>query len=143
MRTSIKFLGALAVAGLIAAGGSAYTDSNTQPATQTVGYGSTTITGATVSSMAYTLSTDGTNVNSVALVLVGDTSTHTVSIGFNTDPITGCGTGAPTGQVTADPTADPPVAFAAGITTYTCNNAGGNFTRLTEGLLATHVVVNN
>ena len=125
MHTSIKFLGALAVAGLIAAGGSAYTNSNTMAASQVVGYGSTTISGAVVSSMTYHLNTAGDNVDSVTLVLAGDTSASGVSIGFNGAQTTSCGVGA----------------FTATFTTYTCNN-GGSFSQATADLTSTAVIVN-
>jgi hypothetical protein len=52
--------GALAVA----AGGSAFTASNTVPAS-TLGNGASVVTGATVSSMSYTLTADKLNVSSV------------------------------------------------------------------------------
>lgn len=126
MRVNTRILGALAVAGAVAAGGSAFTNSNTQAASQVVGYGTTTISGATVSSMDYNLNAAGDNVNSLTLVLAGDTTGSAVSVGFNGGATTSCGTGT----------------FAAGATTYTCDNGGGNFTRSTAGLTSTAVVVN-
>ena len=125
MRKSSKLIGALAIAGIAAAGGTAFTASNTQATSQVVGYGSTTISGATVSSMTYNLSSAGNNVNSVTLVLAGDTTGSAVSIGFNGGALTSCGTG----TVATD-------------TTYTCDNGGVSFTQSTSGLTATAVVVN-
>ena len=125
MRKSTQFIGALALAGMAAAGGTAFTASNTQAATQVVGYGSTTISGATVSSMAYNLSAAGDNVDSVTLVLVGDTTSSNVSIGFNGDPTTTCGEGT----------------FTT-VTTYTCDNGGVSFVQPTADLASTAVVVN-
>lgn len=125
MRKSARTV--LVVAGIaaFAAGGSAFTASNTQATTQVVGYGSTTISGATVNSMAYNLNPAGDNVNSVTLVLAGDTTGSAVSIGFNGGTLTSCGTGA----------------FTT-VTTYTCDNGGASFVRSTSGLNSTAVVVN-
>jgi hypothetical protein len=125
MHKHARFIFAAASIAALAAGGSAFTASNTQPASQVVGYGSTTISGATVSSMAYNLNSAGDNVNSVTLVLAGDTTGSVVSIGFNGGALTSCGTG----TVATD-------------TTYTCDNGGSNFARTTAGLTSTAVVVN-
>jgi hypothetical protein len=125
MRKSSKLIGALAIAGIAAAGGTAFTASNTQAATQVVGYGSTTISGATVNSMTYNLNAAGDNVNTVTLVLAGNTTASAVSIGFDGGALTSCGTGA----------------FTT-VTTYTCDNGGAPFTQPTDGLTATAVVVN-
>ena len=126
MRKSNRIFGALLIAGVAAAGGAAFTNSNTQAATQVVGYGSTTISGATVNSMVYNLNAAGDNVDSMTLVLAGDTTGSAVSIGFNGGATTSCGTGT----------------FAASATTYTCDNGGSNFVRSTAGLTSTAVVVN-
>jgi hypothetical protein len=126
MRKTTRIFGALMIAGIAAAGGAAFTNSNTQAATQVVGYGSTTISGATVSSMVYNLNAAGDNVNTMTLVLAGDTTGSAVSIGFNGNATTSCGTGA----------------FAAAATTYTCDNGGSNFTQPTDGLTSTAVIVN-
>ncbi|MDX6212993.1 MAG: hypothetical protein QOF82_2080, partial [Frankiales bacterium] len=64
-------------------------------------------------------------VNSVTLVLAGDTTGSAVSIGFNGGTLTSCGTGA----------------FTT-VTTYTCDNSGASFVRPTAGLTSTAVVVN-
>jgi hypothetical protein len=125
MRKTSKFIGALAIAGIAAAGGTAFTASNTQATSQVVGYGSTTISGATVSSMGYNLNAAGNNVDSVTLVLAGDTTGSAVSIGFNGGATTSCGTGT----------------FGTD-TTYTCDNGGANFSQATSTLAATAVVVN-
>ncbi|WP_024285453.1 hypothetical protein [Cellulomonas sp. KRMCY2] len=53
MRTSIKLLGALAAAGLVAAGGSALTANNTGVEAANVGYQSAVISGVTVSNVEY------------------------------------------------------------------------------------------
>lgn len=115
------------LAGALAAGGAAFTNSNTQPASQVLGYGTTTVSGATVNSIAYNLSADGSNVDTVTLTLAGDTTSSAVSIAFNTGASTSCGTGTYDGSTA---------------TTYTCNNSGANFVQPTSGLTATHVIVN-
>ena len=48
MRTKIKLVGAAAIVAALAAGGAAFTDSNTMPTNQHVGYGNVTVTGGTV-----------------------------------------------------------------------------------------------
>jgi len=128
MRKSTRVLGAVAFAGLVAAGSAAYTDSNAQPASQVVGYGSTTVTGATVNSIQYNLNPAGDNVDSVTLVLAGDTTSSAVSIGFDGGATTSCGTGTYAGT--------------PGATTYTCNDSGENFVQATADLTSTAVVVN-
>jgi hypothetical protein len=132
MRRSTKLVGALAVAGIVAAGGTAFTNSNTFATGSTApltGYGTTHVSGATINSMAYNLSGPGDNVDTVTLVLAGDTTTSAVSIGFNGGATTSCGTGT---FATGTP----------GVTTYTCDNAGSNFVRPTHDLTDTAVVVN-
>jgi hypothetical protein len=129
MRKSSKAIAAVAVAAAVAAGGAAFTSSNTFATGATAprtGYGSTDVTGGTIDSLHYNLSTDGSNVNSVALVLAGDTTLSAVSIGFNGLATTSCGTGT----------------FAATETTYTCDNGGASFTQSTDTLNSTAVVIN-
>lgn len=130
MRNPARLALAAATVAALAAGGSAFTASNSgQAATQVVGYGSTTISGATVNSMTYNLNPAGDNVNSVTLVLAGDTTGSAVSIGFNGGAATSCGTGS---FATGTP----------GATTYTCDSGGTAFTQLTKNLTSTAVVVN-
>jgi hypothetical protein len=80
-----RVIGALAVAGLaVVASGTAFTASNTgMPATDTVGYGATTVSGATVNSLTYVYNTAKSTVTGVTLVLDGDTTAHTVQLAFN------------------------------------------------------------
>ncbi|MDQ1714762.1 MAG: hypothetical protein QOC60_707 [Frankiaceae bacterium] len=125
MRKSFRTLVTVAGIAAFAAGGSAFTAGNTQAASQVVGYGSTTVSGATVNSMTYNLNGPGDNVNTVTLVLAGDTTGSAVSIGFNGGTVTSCGTGT----------------FTT-VTTYTCDNGGSSFVRTTAGLVSTAVVVN-
>jgi hypothetical protein len=125
MHKHARFIFAATTIAALAAGGSAFTASNTQATSQVVGYGSTTISGATVSTMTYNLNPAGDNVDSVTLVLAGDTTGSTVSMGFNGGTAVSCGTGS----------------FAT-VTTYTCDNGGTALVRPTAGLTATSVVVN-
>ncbi|HTU96710.1 MAG TPA: hypothetical protein VMF14_12775 [Solirubrobacteraceae bacterium] len=79
----------LVVIGAIAAGGAAFTASNTVPNT-TAGYGTSTITGATATDIAYTLSPDGTSITGATITFTGDLSNDTVKAGFETDNLTTC-----------------------------------------------------
>lgn len=116
-------LAAVALTALM--GGSAFTASNTQAATDVVGYGETTVSGAVVNSLTYNLNAAGDNVDTVELVLDGDTTGSAVAIGFNGGATTSCGTGT----------------FTT-VTTYTCDDGGANFVQSTSGLTKTAVVVN-
>ena len=119
-----RIFAALGVAGLVAAGSSALTAGITVPADD-VGYGSATISGATIVSLVYNLNATGDNVDSITLVLSGDTSASVASIGFNGGAVVACQAGA----------------FVVN-TTYTCDNATANYVRATAGLTSTEVVVN-
>jgi hypothetical protein len=96
MRNNIKLLGAVAVAGIVAATGSAFTASNTLPAESvTKGYGSQTITGVAATSVTYNTNTEGDTITSIGLVLTVDTTSKTIQIAFNdAAPATCSGTGA-------------------------------------------------
>ena len=126
MRKSHKILGVAATVGIILAGGSAFTNSNTAPTTKTVGYSSTTVSGGTVNDLHYNLNAAGTNVDTITLVLAGDTTTSAVALGLNGAATTPCGTGV----------------FATTATTYTCDNGGANFVQPTVDLTSTAVVIN-
>lgn len=81
MRTSTKLVGAFAVAGLIAAGGSAFTATgvtNNAGASQFVGGTvSQTVSGATLSSIAYTFAdTSNTAVTAANLTFADDALTY-------------------------------------------------------------------
>jgi hypothetical protein len=79
-----KALGAVAVVGAIAAGGSAFTASNTLPAASvTQGYGSQTITGVTAQTVTYDLDSEKANITGVELTLDGDTTGQTIQIAFS------------------------------------------------------------
>ncbi|MDQ1679238.1 MAG: hypothetical protein QOI42_97 [Frankiaceae bacterium] len=131
MRKSARTVLAIAGIAVFAAGGSAFTASNsfdTGATAPLTGYGSTTVSGATIKTLSYTLNAGGDNVDSVSLVLDGNTTGSTVSIGFNGGAVTPCGTG--------DNTTD------ATVTAYICKNGASNFVRSTLGLTSTAVVVN-
>lgn len=86
-----KALGALALAGVAAAAGAAFTASNTLPGgSATLGYGSQEISGVTATSVSYNTNDAGDTVESVGLVLVGDTTGKLIKIGFNDATPTAC-----------------------------------------------------
>ena len=79
-----KALGAVAVAGAIAAGGSAFTASNALPSgSVTQGYGSQTITGVTAQTVDYVLDAAKENITGVDITLAGDTTGQTIQIAFS------------------------------------------------------------
>ena len=81
MRNTKKILGAVAVAGLVAAGASAFTASNTLPVGSVSGYGQTVSTGATITTVTDTLvTTDHSKLASVAFTSSTDVTGKTVSM---------------------------------------------------------------
>jgi hypothetical protein len=86
-----KIILAVAVIGAVAAGGVAFTASNSIP-NSVAGYGTSTVSGADATSVVHTLSADGTHIESTDLVLTGDQSNNTVSAGFGADPLMACDT---------------------------------------------------
>ncbi|HET7051842.1 MAG TPA: hypothetical protein VFI54_26465 [Solirubrobacteraceae bacterium] len=92
-RKTKRFIGAIVVIAAIAAGGAAFTASNTVPAT-VAGYGTSNITGATVTALHYTLNADGTQITDAALTFDGDQTGNVVKAGFGTDALTTCTVGA-------------------------------------------------
>jgi hypothetical protein len=91
-RKTKRIIGAIAVIGAIFAGGAAFTASNTVPNT-VAGYGTSNITGATVTAMHYTLNGDGTQITDAALTFHGDQTGNVVKAGFGTDALTTCAVG--------------------------------------------------
>lgn len=89
MRNLTKTFAALAVVGVVAASGSAFTASNTVP-NSVAGYGTSTITGATATSLKYTLNGDGTQITAAAMNFQGDLTGKTVKAGFGTAALTSC-----------------------------------------------------
>jgi hypothetical protein len=110
-RKTKRIIGAIAVIGAIFAGGAAFTASNTVPNT-VAGYGTSNITGATVTAMHYTLNGDGTQITAASLTFQGDQTGNVVKAGFGTDNLTTCTVGA----------------FAAGATSATCSGYTQNTT---------------
>lgn len=81
MRKSAKIIAALSVAGLAVAAGSAFTASNTLPASTVKGYGQTISTGATITSMTFnTDTTDGSKLESVTFVTSTNLTDRTVTM---------------------------------------------------------------
>jgi hypothetical protein len=66
-RKTKRIIMAVAVIGLLAAGGAAFTSSSSLPNT-VAGFATSTITGANANSMTYTLNTDGSAITAVNLV---------------------------------------------------------------------------
>jgi hypothetical protein len=126
MRKNIKLLGAVAVAGLVAATGSAFTAGNTIPAS-VAGYGTSTISGATATALSYTLNAEGTQITASALTFTGDQTGRTIKAGFGADALTACTVGAFTAGA----------AGAAGTTAVTC----GTYTQSTATSASYNVAV--
>jgi hypothetical protein len=79
-----KLFGAAAFAGMLAAGGAAFTASNSLPSpTVTKGYGAQSISGVTAESIVYDTNLSKDTITSVRLVLTGDTTEKTIQIAFN------------------------------------------------------------
>jgi hypothetical protein len=88
-----KIVLAVAVIGAIAAGGVAFTQANTLPATTTAGYGTVTVSGADITDVHYTLDATGVNITDVDLTTtVTDLQADglTVKVGFNGGNLTDC-----------------------------------------------------
>lgn len=58
------------------------------------GYGSGTVSGATVQNVSYTFTADGQTITGATLTLTGDLTGKVVSAGFNSAALTTCTTGA-------------------------------------------------
>jgi hypothetical protein len=88
-----KIVLAVAVIGAIAAGGVAFTEANTVP-NSVAGYKTTTVSGATVDTINYTLSADGTDITAVKLTFSSPADltdpAMQVKIGFNGNAMTDC-----------------------------------------------------
>lgn len=92
MRTSNKrIFVALAAAGLVATGGSAFTASNTVGGDNYAGYGSATVTGAITEGIEHTLSADGAAIDSTLLTFTTNlTAGHAVRAGFGAGNLQNC-----------------------------------------------------
>jgi hypothetical protein len=92
MRNTKKIIASLVAVGALAASGTAFTSSNTV-ADSVAGYGTSTISGANATELKYTLSADGTTINSAALKFQGDLTGANLKIvkaGFGTAALTDC-----------------------------------------------------
>jgi len=121
MQKSAKILVGLAAAGLIAAGGSAFTASQTIASGSKVGYGDTTVTGINVSDVQYVVSsTDGSKLDKIKFVTsdsAATTSTGTLTVRDSSNALVvsglSCGNAVSDGEATpkytftCDPTTDP------------------------------------
>lgn len=100
MHTKTKLVGAAAIVAALAAGGAAFTDSNTMPTNQHVGYGTVTVTGGTVDHIDYNINaTDVSKLDGVTVWVNGDYTASTVSVQWNNAgtgiyPVVTCTTGA-------------------------------------------------
>jgi hypothetical protein len=118
-RKTKRIIGAFVVIAAIAAGGAAFTASNTVPNT-VAGYGTSNITGATVTAMHYTLNGDGTQITTADLTFQGDQTGNVVKAGFGSDNLTTCTVGA------YDSTGDTTPATCSGYTQSTATSATFN-----------------
>jgi hypothetical protein len=92
-RISRRMVAVVVLIGAIAAGGAAFTASNTIP-DSVAGYGTSHITGADAHTLNYVISSDGTTITEADLSFVGDVSADTVTAGFNADNLQNCTVGA-------------------------------------------------
>jgi hypothetical protein len=109
-RNTKRMIAGLAVIGALAGGGTAFTASNTVPAS-VAGYGTSTISGATVDSLSYTRSADGATITGEALVLSGNQTGRTVEAAFGASNLTACAVG------TYDGTSSTPVSCSISVAT--------------------------
>ena len=76
-----RTLGAVLLAGLALSGAGAFTASNTLPASGTAGYGTSSVSGATVNSVSYApSSTDATKLSSVTFNATSDVTGMTAML---------------------------------------------------------------
>jgi hypothetical protein len=92
-RISRRMVAVVVLIGAIAAGGAAFTASNTIPDT-VAGYGTSHITGADAHTLNYQISSDGTTITEADLSFIGDLTGDVVTAGFNTDNLQNCTVGA-------------------------------------------------
>jgi hypothetical protein len=102
-----KIVLAVAVIGAIAAGGAAFTAANTVP-DSVAGYGTSTVTGTTVSAIHHNLDVSGTTITDTDMVLLGDMTAKTIHAGFDltdlSDSTCTAGVYTPDVAAPADPT---------------------------------------
>lgn len=93
MRRSIKLLGALAIGGVVAAGGSAFTATSTiDKAAINVGSVAQTVSGATITNVvhAYTAATDTTTSLTAKAEQLLSTATGVVKVSINDGAVQNC-----------------------------------------------------
>ena len=84
MHTRTKVFSAAAIVAALAAGGAAFTDSNTMPTNQHVGYGSVTVTGGTLDHIDYNINaTDVSKIDGVTVWVSGDYTGSTTTVQWN------------------------------------------------------------
>lgn len=84
MHTRTKVFSAAAMIAALAAGGAAFTDSNTMPTNQHVGYGTVTVTGGTVDNIDYNINaTDVSKIDGVTVWVNGDYTGSTTTVQWN------------------------------------------------------------
>jgi hypothetical protein len=96
MRTKLVIASVVTAAAVSAVGASAYTESIASvPATKVIGYGATTITGATFAAPgpAYTYNTDQSKLTQIVVSLTGDTHASTLYVSRNAATPVACATG--------------------------------------------------
>lgn len=89
MRKPLVLAGALSAAGLIIAGGTAFTAGNTVE-DSVAGYGTSTISGATATAVNHTLSTDGSSITSTSITFSASQTGNIVKAGFGADTLSDC-----------------------------------------------------
>jgi hypothetical protein len=116
---------------LVFAGASAFTNSlSFTNSNTTVAYGSENVTGATVSSISYGLSTDGSTINSVTFITTTDTHGSQAAVGFSVGGVAGATTACDAGT------------YVSGTgTTYVCDNGGSGIGQSVAAITATNIVV--
>jgi hypothetical protein len=103
-----KILASVAVFGVVAAGGSAFTASSSLPQTpKVVGYDTTTITGAVATDVSYQLSTDSSKIAQALITFTGDQTGRVIKAGW--------------GEGTLDTTCTVPVTYVAPSMVATCD----------------------
>jgi hypothetical protein len=122
-----RIIMAVAVIGVLAAGGAAFTASNINSTTDVAGYNSVSVTGATISDQQNILSSDGTEIVSVLLTFPSSEAANTVTAGFG-DNAAGLGacTDTNSGTDTIYSCATPNV-LAGGATLHELTTAASHF----------------
>ena len=83
-RNKRRIIAAVAVIAALAAGGAAFTDSNTISDTSVAGYGNVEVSGATITTIHNVLSGNGQNIKQVVLTFDADQTGNTIKAGFGT-----------------------------------------------------------